>query len=55
MEHLALADDNNQILSPLDTIPLMFGIGLNYKSHAEEAGVDISRFFHVEIHLLTMS
>ncbi|KIW95657.1 uncharacterized protein Z519_04242 [Cladophialophora bantiana CBS 173.52] len=31
-----------KILSPLETIPLMFGIGLNYKSHAEEANVYIA-------------
>ncbi|EXJ67934.1 uncharacterized protein A1O5_08548 [Cladophialophora psammophila CBS 110553] len=33
-----------KILSPLETIPLMFGIGLNYKSHAEEANLPIPSY-----------
>lgn len=30
-----------KILSPLEHVPIVIGIGLNYKKHAEEAGVRI--------------
>ena len=45
--YLARAN-GQQILSPLESIPLMIGIGLNYKSHAEEANVRCSLSCYVK-------
>lgn len=30
---------NKQVICPVASIPIMIGIGLNYKVHAEEANV----------------
>lgn len=35
-----------QVLCPLASIPIMIGIGLNYRVHAEEAGVSYDPYIH---------
>ena len=39
MEGLIESLTFSQVLSPLETVPIVLGVGLNYRKHAEEAGV----------------
>lgn len=43
-ENLTLTNEKavvKEVLSPLSDVPFIYGVGLNYRKHAEESGVSI--------------
>lgn len=49
---------HSQVLCPLETVPLIIGIGLNYRGHAVEAGVRLQCWLcnpNAELLLMTSS